>query len=124
MKWLHVLILFALATVFLFYNHYWMFMLFLASGLAIIMTKVINKSGKACLTFGEELTSNVSKDMENADSPVNMQGIIEHSLKHAGKRAGQLAASGDDTRFSSHDLGQRIHRGMKDTIKWFFDLFR
>lgn len=124
MKWLHVLILFAIATFFLFYDHYWLFILFLASGLAIIMTKVINKSGKAGLTFGEEIVGSVGKEMEKTDSPVNMQGVIEHSLKHAGKRAGQLAASGDETRFSSHDLGQRIHRGAKETIKWFFDLFR
>ena len=123
MKWSHVLILFAVAVFFLFYDHYWLFMIFLAGGLAIILTDVINKSGKAGLTFGEELAGSVSRDMEQADSPVNMQGVTEHSLKHAGKRAGQLAASTDETRFSSHDFGQKIHRGAKETVKWFFDLF-
>ncbi|MFH1239742.1 MAG: hypothetical protein V1672_00835 [Candidatus Diapherotrites archaeon] len=123
MKGIHVLILFALATFFLFYNHYWLFMLFFAGGLAIILANVINKSGQAGLTFGKEMADSISNDMEKADSSVNMKEVTEHSLKHAGKRAGQLAASSDDTRFSSHNLGQRIHRGAKDTIKWFFDLF-
>ena len=123
MKWLHVLILFVLSIFFLLYGSYWLFMIFLGGGLAIILTKVINTSGNASLTFGTEITNSIGEDMEKTDSSVNMQGVTEHSLKHAGKRAGQLAYSTDETRLTANDSGQRIHRGAKETIKWFFDLF-